>query len=232
MMKYDSVISGTFIDRPNRFIANVTVDGTDGSDHAVRCHVKNTGRCRELLVKGTTVFLSVPMNQNRSTKYDLIAVMKGDRLINMDSQAPNDVAAEGLRSIPMFSDVDTIRREFAYGDSRIDIMAEGNGRKYLVEVKGVTLEDNGVVRFPDAPTERGTKHVRELIGSLKDGYTPCLLFVIQMDDVLYFEPNRATDPDFADALKEAHDAGVTILAYTCRVEPDSMVLADPVEVRI
>ena len=183
-------------------------------------------------MKDAAVYLSIPANPNRSTKYDLVAVMKGDRLINMDSQIPNDAVAEGLKRIPMFSDVETIRREFAYEDSRIDIVAEGNGRKYLVEVKGVTLEDNGVVRFPDAPTERGTKHVRELIGSLKDGYTPCLLFVIQMDDVLYFEPNRATDPDFADALKEARDAGVTILAYTCRVEPDSMVLAVPVEVRI
>ena len=234
-MKYDRVIQGTFIDRPNRFIANVRIRGESDvpvSDHIVRAQVKNTGRCRELLVPGAEVYLSVPDNRSRSTAYDLIAVRKGNRLINMDSQIPNDVAAEGLAHVPFFSDVTSIRREFAYGDSRIDIMAEAPGTRYLVEVKGVTLEDNGVVRFPDAPTERGVKHIRELMHSLKDGYIPCLLFVIQMDDVLYFEPNRATDPDFADALKEASEAGVNILAYTCHVTPDSIILKDPVEVRL
>jgi len=226
-MRYDRIISGRFISRPNRFIAMVDVSGT-----VERCHVKNTGRCRELLVKGATVYLSVPDNPNRSTPYDLVAVMKGDRLINMDSQIPNMVAAESLREIPMFSRVTGIRREYTYGNSRIDIFAADDDNRYLVEVKGVTLEDDGVVRFPDAPTERGVKHVRELISSMKDGYVPCLLFVIQMDDVLYFEPNRATDPEFADALKEAKSAGVNILAYTCDVAPDSMTLKDPVEVRV
>ena len=226
-MRYEHIVTGTFISRPNRFIAMVDISGT-----IERCHVKNTGRCRELLVPGAKVYLSVPDNRERSTKYDLIAVMKGDRLINMDSQIPNAAAAEGLRRISMFSGVSRIRREYTYGDSRIDIYAEDEGKRYLVEVKGVTLEDDGVVRFPDAPTERGVKHVRELIGSMRDGYVPCLLFVIQMDGVLYFEPNRATDPEFADALKEASDAGVNILAYTCDVTPDSMVLKDPVEVRL
>ena len=226
-MRYEHIVTGTFISRPNRFIAMVDISGA-----IERCHVKNTGRCRELLVPGAKVYLSVPENRERSTKYDLIAVMKGDRLINMDSQIPNAAAAEGLRRIPMFSGVSRIRREYTYGDSRIDIYAEDGENRYLVEVKGVTLEDDGVVRFPDAPTERGVKHVRELIGSLRDGYVPCLLFVIQMDDVLYFEPNRATDPEFAGALKEASDAGVNILAYTCMVTPDSMVLKDPVEVRL
>ncbi len=226
-MRYEHIVTGTFISRPNRFIAMVDVSGT-----VERCHVKNTGRCRELLVPGAEVYLSVSDNPSRSTAYDLVAVMKGDRLVNMDSQIPNDTAAEGLVHIPFFSDVTSIRREFTYGDSRIDIMAESPGHKYLVEVKGVTLEDNGVVRFPDAPTERGVKHVRELMRSIDDGYVPCLLFVIQMDDVLYFEPNRATDPAFADALKEAKEAGVNIFAYTCSVNPDSMVLKDPVEVRI
>ena len=226
-MRYEHIVTGTFISRPNRFIAMVDVSGT-----VERCHVKNTGRCRELLVKGATVYLSVPDNPNRSTPYDLVAVMKGDRLINMDSQIPNAVAAESLREIPMFSRVTGIRREYTYGNSRIDIFAADDDNRYLVEVKGVTLEDYGVVRFPDAPTERGVKHVRELISSMKDGYVPCLLFVIQMDDVRYFEPNRATDPEFADALKEAKDAGVNILAYTCNVTPDSMTLKDPVEVRI
>jgi len=224
-MRYDRITTGIFLNRPNRFIAYCDIDGI-----VEKCHVKNTGRCRELLVKGTEVYLSVPGNPDRSTKYDLIAVMKGSRLVNMDSQIPNDVAEEGLHKIPMFSDVTSVRREFTHGDSRIDIMAEGNGRRYLIEVKGVTLEDDGIVRFPDAPTERGVKHIRELVKSLKDNYIPCLLFVIQMDDVRHFEPNRSTDPAFADALKEAADAGVNVLAYTCTVTPDSIELKDPVEV--
>lgn len=230
-MKYDRVIQGTFIDRPNRFIANVRIEGEgDVPEPVVRCHVKNTGRCRELLIPGTKVILSVPDNTNRSTPYDLIAVWKGNRLINMDSQIPNSVAEEGLKKIPLFSDLETIKREFTYGDSRIDILAEGKGNRYLVEVKGVTLEDDGVVRFPDAPTERGVKHIRELVGSLKDNYIPCLLFVIQMDDVDHFKPNRSTDPAFADALADAAEAGVNILAYTCSVTPDSIELKEPVEV--
>lgn len=224
---YAHVIEGTFLERPNRFIAMVDVNGM-----TERCHVKNTGRCRELLVKGARVYLSVSDNPSRSTRYDVIAVQKGSRLINMDSQIPNHVAKEGLKRIPMFSSVERIRSEFTYGDSRIDLMAEGDGRRYLIEVKGVTLETDGIARFPDAPTERGVKHIRELIGSVKDGYIPCLLFVIQMNDVLCFEPNRATDPDFADALKDAEDAGVEILAYTCDVKPDSIALKDPVDVHI
>ena len=232
-MKYDRVIEGTFIDRPNRFIANVRIKGEgDVPDPVVRCHVKNTGRCRELLVPGADVFLSVSDNPSRRTKYDLIAVRKGSRLINMDSQIPNDVAEEGLRKIPFFSSVETVTREYRYGNSRIDIMAEGAGKRYLIEVKGVTLENDGVVSFPDAPTERGAKHVRELIGSMKDGYIPCLLFVIQMDGVEYFEPARSIDPVFSQALKDAKDAGVHIFAYTCTVEPDSIELKDPVEIRI
>ena len=226
-MRYDHIIPGTFIDRPNRFIAYCKIDGK-----TEKCHVKNTGRCRELLVKGATVYLSVSDNPSRSTMYDVIAVMKGDRLINMDSQIPNDVAAASLRMIPDFSDIKNIQREFIYGDSRIDIMAEDDDKRYLIEIKGVTLEDNGVVRFPDAPTERGVKHIRELMKSMKDNYTPYLLFVIQMDDVLRFEPNRVTDPAFADALREANDSGVRILAYTCSVTPDSIELKDSVEVSI
>ncbi len=226
-MRYDRIITGRFLNRPNRFIAYCEIDG-----NVEKCHVKNTGRCKELLVKGAKVFLSVPDNPDRSTKYDLIAVMKGDRLVNMDSQIPNGVAEEGLRKIPMFSGVTDIRREFTYGDSRIDMMADDGERRYLIEVKGVTLEQDGVVRFPDAPTERGVKHIRELMRSTEDNFTPCLLFVIQMDDVRHFEPNRATDPEFADALKEACEAGVTVLAYTCDITPESIVLKEPVEVRI
>ena len=226
-MRYDHIVPGIFINRPNRFVAYCEIDGK-----TEKCHVKNTGRCKELLIPGASVFLSVADNPDRSTAYDLIAVRKGDRLINMDSQIPNDVAYEGLSHIPFFSNVSSVRREFTYGDSRIDLMAEGEGRRYLIEVKGVTLEDDGVVRFPDAPTERGVKHLRELVRSIADGYVPCLLFVIQMDEVRYFEPNAATDPDFADALAEAKAAGVRIFAFTCSVTPDSMELKDPVEVRI
>ena len=151
-------------------------------------------------------------------------------MINMDSQVPNDVAAEGLRGIPMFSDVTEIRREFRYGNSRIDIMASDAENRYLIEVKGVTLEKDGISMFPDAPTERGAKHLRELISSKEDGYVPCVLFVIQMEDVIRFEPNRVMDPIFSDTLKEAKDSGVNVLAYTCRVTPDSLELSDPVKV--
>ena len=226
MVRYSSVIEGTFVERPNRFIAYVDIDGV-----RERCHVKNTGRCRELLVPGTRTYLSVSDNPNRSTKYDVIAVMKGDRLINMDSQIPNDTAAEGLRSIPEFRDVTEIRREYTYGDSRVDIMAAAPGHRYLVEVKGVTLEKDDVVLFPDAPTERGTKHLHNLVRSMEDGWEPFVLFVIQMDDVEYFTPNFTTDPVFSRTLIEAKDAGVGILAYTCSVTPDSMTLKDRTEVR-
>ena len=224
-MRYTNIVEATFINRPNRFIAYCELEG-----ETVKCHVKNTGRCKELLIPGAKVFLYVSDNPERSTKYDLIAVMKGDRLINMDSQVPNDVAAEGLRGIPMFSDVTEIRREFRYGNSRIDIMASDAENRYLIEVKGVTLEKDGVAMFPDAPTERGAKHLRELISSKEDGYIPCVLFVIQMEGVIRFEPNRVTDPIFSDTLKEAKDSGVNVLAYTCRVTPDSLVLSEPVEV--
>lgn len=235
-MSYSKIVEGEFVNRPNRFVAYVKINrgpGVSESERSVeKVHVCNTGRCRELLVPGAKVYLSASDNPSRSTAYDLVAVQKGNRLINMDSQIPNRAAAEGLRRIPMFSETEYVKREFVYGNSRIDIMAEGSGKKYLIEVKGVTLEDDGVVRFPDAPTARGTKHIRELIASIKDGFVPCILFVIQMDNVNYFEPNRATDPEFADALKEAKDAGVVILAYDCDVTPYSMTLKDPVEVRL
>ena len=224
-MRYTNIVEATFINRPNRFIAYCELDS-----ETVKCHVKNTGRCKELLIPGAKVFLYVSDNPERSTKYDLIAVMKGDRLINMDSQVPNDVATEGLRRIPMFSDVTEIRREFRYGNSRIDIMASDTENKYLIEVKGVTLEKDGIAMFPDAPTERGAKHLRELISSKEDGYVPCVLLVIQMEDVIRFEPNMVTDPMFSGTLKEAKDSGVNVLAYTCRVTPDSLELSDPVEV--
>lgn len=220
MRLYQRVEEGTFLSRPNRFIAMVDINGS-----TVRCHVKNTGRCRELLVPGARVFLSASDSPGRSTSHDLVAVMKGDLLVNMDSQAPNPVAAEGLRLIPGFEDVTEIRREFSYGDSRIDIMAIAPGRRILVEVKGVTLEEDGVCMFPDAPTERGRKHIRELMRAADDGWEACILFVVQMEGMERFEPNRATDPAFAEALSEAAAAGVRIIAYGCDVAPDSMTLS-------
>lgn len=220
MRLYQRVEEGTFLSRPNRFIAMVDINGS-----TVRCHVKNTGRCRELLVPGAKVFLSASDSPGRSTSHDLVAVMKGDLLVNMDSQAPNPVAAEGLRLIPGFEDVTEIRREFSYGDSRIDIMAIAPGRRILVEVKGVTLEEDGVCMFPDAPTERGRKHIRELMRAADDGWEACILFVVQMEGMERFEPNRATDPAFAEALSEAAAAGVRIIAYGCDVAPDSMTLS-------
>lgn len=220
MRLYERVEGGIFLSRPNRFIAMVDIDGC-----TVRCHVKNTGRCRELLVPGARVFLSASDSPGRSTSHDLVAVMKGNLLVNMDSQAPNPVAAEGLRLIPGFEDVTEVRREFPYGDSRIDIMAIAPGRRILVEVKGVTLEEDRVCMFPDAPTERGRKHIRELMHAADDGWEACILFVVQMEGMERFEPNRATDPAFAEALSEAAAAGVRIIAYGCDVAPDSMTLS-------
>ena len=220
MRLYQRVEEGTFLSRPNRFIAMVDINGS-----TVRCHVKNTGRCRELLVPGARVFLSASDSPGRSTSHDLVAVMKGNLLVNMDSQAPNPVAAEGLRLIPGFEDVTEVRREFPYGDSRIDIMAIAPGRRILVEVKGVTLEEDRVCMFPDAPTERGRKHIGELMHAVSEGWDACILFVVQMEGMKRFEPNRATDPAFADALSEAAAAGVRIIAYGCDVAPDSMTLS-------
>lgn len=224
-MRYDNVITGTFLERPNRFIAYCEVDGVKE-----KVHVKNTGRCKELLIPGATVYLSVSENSERSTRCDLIAVKKGDRIINMDSQVPNDVAAESLRSIPMFSGISQIRREYPYGNSRIDIMATDGENRFLIEVKGVTLENDNIARFPDAPTERGAKHLRELMSSKDRGFTPCVLFIVQMDGIERFEPNWDTDPVFSQTLKDAKEAGVRILAYGCSVTPDSITLTDPIDV--
>lgn len=225
MKLYDHVINGIFLRRPNRFIAYVETDRGEEI-----CHVKNTGRCREILVPGAKVYLSVSDNPNRKTRCDVIAVEKGDRLINMDSQAPNRVAAE---AIPwLFPGAKMIRPECAFGDSRLDFYVETDARKIFMEVKGVTLEADGVVSFPDAPTERGVRHLKELEKCVAAGYEAAVLFVIQMENVLYFTPNRRTHPAFADALKEARKAGVQILCYDCRVTKDGMILHQPVEIRL
>ena len=226
-MKYQNIVQGRFLARPNRFIAQVEIDGTE---HTV--HVKNTGRCKELLVPGATVYLEKSNNPSRSTAYDLIAVQKGKRLINMDSQIPNKVVEEWLRQEDFFHDLVLIRPETKYGNSRFDFYIETKEEKIFMEVKGVTLEEEGRVRFPDAPSERAVKHVEELIQAKREGYRVIVFFVIQMKDVEYFTPNRDTHAAFADALERAVEAGVEVYAYDCYVTSEEIKLADRVNVRI
>ncbi|MBQ7702340.1 MAG: DNA/RNA nuclease SfsA [Candidatus Methanomethylophilaceae archaeon] len=230
-MKYDRVIQGTFMDRPNRFIANVRIkcEG-DVPDPVVRCHVKNTGRCREILVEGSRVILEESNNPERKTRYDLIAVYKGDRLINIDSQVPNAVVAESLPSLGLIGGLKIIRREVTYGNSRFDIYAEGY-RKCFIEVKGVTLEKDGVVLFPDAPTERGLKHIHELEMAAKDGYDAYIILLVQMSDVRYFIPNYETHREFGEALEHASKNGVIVKAYDCIITEDFITIGKPVEIR-
>lgn len=220
-MKYSDIIKGKFKSRPNRFIAIVDIDGTEEI-----CHVKNTGRCKELFVKGATVYLQKADNPNRKTLYDVIAVQKGDRLINIDSQVVNGVALEYMPVL--FDDIKLIKPECVYGNSRFDIYLETETDKIFVEVKGVTLEKDGTALFPDAPTERGVKHLKELQKAVADGYKAFVLFVIQMDNALHFEPNRITHPEFAEELKNAQKNGVTVLAYNCTVTPDEIKIKDKV----
>ena len=271
-MKYNQVVPGIFLQRPNRFIAHILINGKEEV-----CHVKNTGRCRELLIPGCTVYCAVSDNPQRKTKYDLIAVEKSTEnqivfanagipsqhvkstpeahstlLVNMDSQAPNAAVKEWLRSgASPFGKIDFLKPEYKYGNSRFDFYLEcktetkrtgtaptpaenetTRSRKIFLEVKGVTLEDNGVVLFPDAPTERGVKHVRELIRCLEEGFETYVLFVVQMEHALYFIPNRKTHPQFADALCDAQNAGVHLLAFTCKVTPDEMKIDKELKVRL
>ena len=225
-MYYRHVVPGIFHARPNRFIAHIEIDG-----QMQICHVKNTGRCRELLPPGAKVWCQESTNPNRKTKYDLIAVQKGDRLINMDSQAPNIAAGEWLRSGGL-GPVEQVKAETVHGDSRFDFSFVKDGTLCFLEVKGVTLETDGVCAFPDAPTERGAKHLRGLIQAAREGYGAYVLFVIQMSDVKYLHPNDITDPVFAAALREAAENGVTILAMDCAVTPDTMNLRLPVLVNL
>lgn len=229
-MKYENVIKGEFISRPNRFIAKVNINGKEET-----VHVKNTGRCKELLIKGATVYLSVSDNINRKTKYDLIAVEKirenGEALlINMDSQIPNDVAEEFLKKGEIFSKDAVIKREVTFKNSRFDIFVADKDTKAFVEVKGVTLENNGVAMFPDAPTLRGVKHIKELIAAKNEGYDAYILFVIQMKGVRKFTPNVETHPEFAEILKVAEKSGVKILAYDCRVDYNTIEIGEKVSV--
>ena len=208
-MKYVKTLQAKFIDRPNRFIAHVDLNGI-----VETVHVKNTGRCKELLIKGVTVILEESDNESRKTKYDLIAVYKENfGLINIDSQAPNKVAKEWLES----KDYTYIKPEYTYGNSRIDFYMEKDDRKYLMEVKGCTLERDGIGYFPDAPTERGVKHIYELIKAKEDGYEVSLAFVIQMEGVNEVLPNIETHPEFGVAIDDAKKAGVNIVFIKCRV---------------
>ena len=213
-MKYKNIIKAVFESRPNRFIAKVLVDG-----HEETVHVKNTGRCKELLIPGCEVWLTEPGTPERKTKYDLVAVMKSTGvLFNIDSQAPNKVVKEWLET----KEYDRILPEYTYGDSRIDFYMEKGKEKFLMEVKGCTLEVDGVGYFPDAPTERGVKHLRELIKAKEEGYRAILAFVIQMEGVYEVRPNIATHPEFAEAFEEAKKAGVEILFLPCKVAPDEL----------
>ena len=229
-MKYDNVVSGKFIARPNRFIAHVEING-----RLEVVHVKNTGRCRELLIPGCKVYLSVADNPERKTKYDLIAVEKDigatePLLVNMDSQLPNAVTEEWLKRGGLFPKDAVIKREYTYGKSRIDFYIEEGKRKILMEVKGCTLENDGVASFPDAPTERGVRHIKELQNSLAEGYEAYILFVIQMKNMKVFKPNDATHKAFGDSLREAVKAGVKVIAYECLVKPDSIAINKEVKV--
>lgn len=217
-MTYDRIVEGRFIQRPNRFIAHVELNG-----ERVVCHVKNTGRCRELLPPGAEVWCKESDNPARKTKYDLITVKKGDRLINMDSQAPNTAVREWLLAGGL-GEISELRPETVHGDSRFDFSFMKDGKRCFLEVKGVTLENDGVCAFPDAPTERGTKHLRGLTRAAEEGFGAYVLFVVQMENVRYLHPNDATDPAFGKTLREAAEAGVKILAMDCRVTPGSMAL--------
>lgn len=224
-MEYRDVVRGRFLSRPNRFIALVELDGAE-----TVCHVKNTGRCRELLTPGAWVYLTPGAAPGRKTAYDLIAVEKGSRLINMDAQAPNRVFGEFARTFD--PQALSVRPEYRFGASRLDFCLERPDGLHLVEVKGVTLEEGGHARFPDAPTERGVKHLRELISAVEQGHRATAFFLIQMANVTDFAPNDDTHPAFGAMLRRAAAAGVQLAAYDCRVTPDSLTVGSPVPVRL
>ena len=225
-MNYSNMTPGIFLSRPNRFIAHVQIEG-----QTEVVHVKNTGRCRELLPPGAQVWCQRADNPSRKTKYDLITVRKGSRLINMDSQAPNLAAREWLRAGGL-GNVEALRAETVHGDSRFDFSFLLNGKQCFLEVKGVTLETEGICAFPDAPTERGAKHLRGLTRAAQEGYGAYVLFVIQMADVEYLHPNDATDPNFGAALREAAAAGVQVLAVDCEIRIDEMRIRNFVPVKL
>ena len=225
-MRYENMVVGQFLRRPNRFVAHVCIRGREEI-----VHVKNTGRCRELLPAGAQVWCQEFDSPNRKTKFDLITVRKGRRLINMDSQAPNKAAAEWLAAGGL-GVISQLRAETTHGGSRFDFSFVKDGKPCFLEVKGCTLENDGVCAFPDAPTERGTKHLRHLAQLAQAGYGAYVLFVVQMSDVEYFHPNDATDPEFGKALRQAAENGVQVLAMDCTVTEDSMTIRKPVKVEL
>lgn len=227
-MVYENIVQGIFVKRPNRFIAHVLIDGKEEI-----AHVKNTGRCKELLVPGAKVILEdCSHNPNRKTKYSLISVWKGDMLVNMDSQVPNAVVYDALKTnkIKGFEEITSIKREISFENSRFDIYFESGNEKGFVEVKGVTLEDNGIAMFPDAPTKRGKKHVLEMVDAVKKGYGGVIFFLIQMKGPKKFRPNWEMDKDFSDSVKFAQENGVEIMAYDSIVTENSIVLDNTVEI--
>ena len=226
-MQYQAIRPAVFRSRPNRFIAKVELDGQEET-----VHVKNTGRCKELLIPGRTVWLEEGSNPNRKTKYDLIAVDKDGLLVNMDAQAPNKVFAEWAKAGNFVPGLTQLRPETTWGKSRFDFYWEAGDRRGFVEVKGCTLEEDGFCRFPDAPTERGVKHLNELVSCMADGYEAAVCFVIQMDGMKQFSPNDATHPAFGGALRAASAAGVQVLAVGCHVEPDRLEIAYDVPVAL
>ncbi|MFA5537042.1 MAG: DNA/RNA nuclease SfsA [Bacillota bacterium] len=222
-MYYTDIKEAIFLNRPNRFIANIQLDG-----RTEICHVKNTGRCKELLLPGAKIYVQQAANPNRKTKYSLISVYKGDQLVNIDSQAPNKVFAEWLAKGGLGEELTQIKAEYNFLDSRLDFYAETPKAKILIETKGVTLEEDGVALFPDAPTERGVKHLETLINSLSLGYRAYAVFVIQMKGVSLFSPNGKTHPAFAHTLKTAQEKGVNILALDCQVTKNSITIHQPI----
>lgn len=226
-MVYKNILPGKFILRPNRFIANIEIDGKTEV-----CHVKNTGRCKELLIPGADVFVQESNNKERKTRFDLISVYKGKELINIDSQAPNKVFGEWAKKSGFFGKIDYIKAEYTYKSSRFDFYIEAEKKKILVEVKGVTLEDKGIVSFPDAPTERGIKHINELLSAKDEGFESYVFFIIQLEKCRYFTPNREKHPEFADALEYASKNGVKVCALNCEVSKNSLDVLGFVDVRI
>lgn len=226
-MRYTQIREARFISRPNRFIAQIEIDG-----RIELAHVKNTGRCRELLLPGATIFVQEHDSAKRKTKYSLLAVYKGAVLVNMDSQAPNKVVQEWLLANQPFGPITLLKPECTRGASRFDFYLEASSRKMFIEVKGVTLEEEGVALFPDAPTERGVKHVQELCACVAEGYDAAVIFVVQMAGIRCFQPNRRTQPQFAEALLQARQAGVKIMALSCAVTPDSLEITGAVPVQL
>lgn len=221
-MTYKNVVRGRFLSRPNRFIAYAEIDGREE-----KCHVKNTGRCKELLTFGAEIYLEkAPEGHTRKTGYDVIAVKKGEMLVNIDSNAPNAAAFEYLRAL--YGKDALIRPETTFGSSRFDFYVEKGEERRFIEVKGVTLEEGGIVRFPDAPTLRGAKHLRELTLAVREGYSASVLFIIQMAGMKGFLPNDQTDPDFGRELRAARAAGVEIRALECAVTPEKMTITKPI----